>query len=709
MYRLLMPLLLASMLAIPAFAQGQRVTVDLQPSRSSLCAGDTFSLTYNGGSFSRDGSDKVYLSSDLYGGVIDTLSYVDVGDKLICQVRKSTVGASDYHLFLIQRGIVYASPTVIRVGNPLTASVPDSGYTYCFSRHGRVYFRSRAYTGRLTGASLAQKAGGKLASIGDSETNQRLAAFSDTAGTWFDFSDWYVVDAWRKDNFAKNPFVNWAPGEPNNAGGRERFGAVRVTGLWYDEFVNRNKRHFLEISTVSGDTIFTVPGGSLQLAGPKVAGATLNWFGPNGYFSTDTVARIPRTFIPTVGNSSDAFGLIVSVGGCQSDLIPYPIVTNYTLLDTALFTTGPVYRGRRYYVSRFTATLPNAARIAYLSGGLLAEVHDLQENQLIMAMRPADEKWLGLSDTAQDRVFRFLSSDTIATFFNWAPGEPNNHNGRESYVEMRPNGRWNDIFPELSIPFVLQVKESVSLSNPADLVVCPGSVDSMTYHTLGNVAHCRLELSSAAGTFDAPQRLSFTVSGTRVVFRYPGNLPMANGYKLRLVDTVRQLYDYPTPSSVEVSNGAFLQPILALVGDSVYVVNPYPGAKYQWFFNNGPLGSQGDSTYQIARADGAYSVAVNRNACAAQSAAVNYVATEAVIAKRTQLTVYPNPATESVRLNLPGGGYRYRLTDVRGRIVRQGESAEAETVLSLRDMPAGFYQVMVDTAKGTYRRKLVIR
>lgn len=709
MYRFLLLLWMAASFVLTGYGQGQRINADLQPSRLNICAGDTFSLSLIGGTFSLDGSDKVFISSDLYGGVIDTLSYVDVGDKLICQIRKSAVGAPDYKLNLVQQGNTTTSPTQIRVTNPLTTAVPDSGYTYCFTLHGRVYFRSKRATDRLTGASIAQKAGGKLASIGDSETNRKLATWSDTAGCWFDLSDWFVVYAWRKDNMAKNPYASWAPGEPNNAGGGERFVAVRASGGWYDEFVGRNKRHFMEISCVAGDTIFTVPGGSLQLAAPKIPGAQLNWFGPNGYFSTDSVARISRTFIPTVGNSSDAFGLIVSAGGCQSDLIPYPIVTNYALLDTALFTTGPVFRGKRYYVSRFTATQPNAARVAYQSGGLLAEVHDLQENQLIMTLRPNDEKWLGLSDTAEDRVFRYFSSDTVATYFNWAPGEPNNHNGREQYVEMRANGRWNDIFPELSIPFVLQVKESVSLSNPADLVVCPGSIDSMTYHTLGEIAHCRLELSNSSGGFDTPVRLPYTVSGSRVVFRYPSSLGMANGYKLRLVDTVRQLYDYPTPSSVEVSNGAFLQPILAVVGDSVYVVNPYPGAQYQWFYNNGPLGTQSDTTYRIAVADGAYSVGVNRNACTAQSAAVNYVATEVVKARRNQLTIYPNPAGKTVRLSLPGGAYSFHLTDLHGRTVRSGETAEAETQVNLQDLPRGLYQVVVNSAKGSYRRKLVVR
>ena len=700
-------LIVGFFVALGAFAQPSASNT-LVPSRVDLCAGDTFSLALTTGSFSGVGQETVIIQTTDFSGIVDTLYYAQLGSRLVCQLPKSTVGSTNYSVRVHTSVNTYTSGSRLRILNPMTAAVPDSAYSYCFTHAGHIYFRYRHKSIQPFAFSLAHRSGGKLVTIGDSILNNKLASFSDTAGHWIDLSDRLVQNVWRRNNMQPNYYINWAPLEPNNAGDHEDYAVIRHTGLWNDEFLERPKGHFLEINTVGGDTLFTVPGGALRLAAPAIAQAQVYWFGPNSFFSSDTLLNLPRIYIPVAGGLSENFGLIVRKDGCQSELMSYPVSSRIASFDTALFVEGPSFHGHRYYASKFNVTQPRASEIAYLLGGLLAEVRDQAENSVVMGLLPSDEKWIGISDTAQNRVFRYLSSDTLATYLNWSPGEPNNHLGREPYVEMRANGRWNDIFPELSIPFVMQVKESITLEDPADLTICQGSRDSLIFHSTGLAQDCQLQLSDASGSFDSPQKISFTSVGNRISFGYPVALPLGTNYHVRLVDTVRGLYDYPNPTSIEVSNGDFIKPLLAQVDDSIYILNPYPATHYSWYFN-GVLQPSSD-LYIIGSASGSYSAQATHNACQSTSEALQYISTAANTLRESHIRLYPNPASNLVQIELPGVvEFQVYLVDVNGRIVKSASSNTTTMQLALAEVAPGIYQVLIRSGSFQIRKKLAIK
>jgi len=76
--------------------------------------------------------------------------------------------------------------------------------------------------------------------------------------------------------------------------------------------------------------------------------------------------------------------------------------------------------------------------------GRLVVVTSEEQNAFLQKQLPGKgaKAWIGLTDAAEEGVYRWVDG-TGARYTNWAPGEPNNA-GDEHFVEMYPDGRWND-------------------------------------------------------------------------------------------------------------------------------------------------------------------------------------------------------------------------------------------------------------------------
>ncbi|MWT56443.1 T9SS type A sorting domain-containing protein, partial [Escherichia coli] len=90
-------------------------------------------------------------------------------------------------------------------------------------------------------------------------------------------------------------------------------------------------------------------------------------------------------------------------------------------------------------------------------------------------------------------------------------------------------------------------------------------------------------------------------------------------------------------------------------------------------------------------------------------------ATRPASSRRGLLELYPNPATATVQLRLPGETKtqpaRLELLDGLGRVVRRHELTLGASAASLdvRGLPAGIYAVRLRTAAGLHTGRLVVQ
>uniref|UniRef100_H3CQ11 C-type lectin domain-containing protein n=1 Tax=Tetraodon nigroviridis TaxID=99883 RepID=H3CQ11_TETNG len=82
-------------------------------------------------------------------------------------------------------------------------------------------------------------------------------------------------------------------------------------------------------------------------------------------------------------------------------------------------------------------------------GANLVSIHNQEEEDFLSMYSKGSSKWIGLRNNPTDGGYTW-SDGTPLSHTNWAPGEPNNHDGREDCVEMvtSANGSfsfWNDL------------------------------------------------------------------------------------------------------------------------------------------------------------------------------------------------------------------------------------------------------------------------
>jgi Lectin C-type domain len=90
--------------------------------------------------------------------------------------------------------------------------------------------------------------------------------------------------------------------------------------------------------------------------------------------------------------------------------------------------TGPGSNGHFYSVTDTVSTWSEANVQATLTGGYLASVRSMEENNFLQATffpEVAEAFWIGYTDEASEGAFGWTSGEPV-DFTNWGPGEPNN-------------------------------------------------------------------------------------------------------------------------------------------------------------------------------------------------------------------------------------------------------------------------------------------
>jgi hypothetical protein len=114
------------------------------------------------------------------------------------------------------------------------------------------------------------------------------------------------------------------------------------------------------------------------------------------------------------------------------------------------------YLGNKYFCSTKTATWPNAKIICQNSGGKLCVMNSPDENQFVASKLMGVTAYIGLHDSNSEGYFEWIDGTSV-NFTSWATGQPNNSNGDQDYVELLPDGTWNDQYTSSTREFICEV------------------------------------------------------------------------------------------------------------------------------------------------------------------------------------------------------------------------------------------------------------
>jgi hypothetical protein len=150
------------------------------------------------------------------------------------------------------------------------------------------------------------------------------------------------------------------------------------------------------------------------------------------------------------------------------------------------------------------------------------------------------------------------------------------------------------------------------------------------------------------------------------------------------------------------------KPVITVNG---MVLTSSAGEGNQWYRNGMPIAGAGTQRLTVTES-GEYTVKAT-GPCGDGQAAESFTVTVAGVGVEPafRVSLYPNPATTALRLELPPGVYASRikvLTTSGIAVMEQGMSAASSgATISTGGLAKGVYLVSVETSKGTLTKKFV--
>ncbi len=297
-------------------------------------------------------------------------------------------------------------------------------------------------------ADACDALGMDLVAIGSQEENDRLAGLVQAlcngepgiTGLMLSFDE----TSWLWINGEPVVYTNWAPGEPNNAGGQEYVGALMPSGEWND-----TTYFFIRCVLCEG------PGGWGCQHAPACE---------DGIACTEDVCEAATgacTFVPDDGACDDGVDCSVDtcdpVWGCvhlPGDASACddgdPCTVDYC--GAALADAGcDAVLGHACYAAFDDGTIVHrwyALDACEAWGGHLATIGSQEENDVVAGVVSQGcskgRGLIGLTDFGHEGVWKWDTGEPFA-YANWAPGEPNAQTPKDDFVEMYDWGGWNDM------------------------------------------------------------------------------------------------------------------------------------------------------------------------------------------------------------------------------------------------------------------------
>lgn len=140
------------------------------------------------------------------------------------------------------------------------------------------------------------------------------------------------------------------------------------------------------------------------------------------------------------------------------------------------------YFGNKYFCSLKTATWPNAKVLCENVGGQLCVMQSPDENAFVASKLMGVTAYIGLHDSNVEGFFEWIDG-TPLSFTNWSAGQPNNSNGDQDYVELLPDGTWNDQYTTSLREYICKVPcyTVTQISGPPSGALFPCGTTKVSY------------------------------------------------------------------------------------------------------------------------------------------------------------------------------------------------------------------------------------
>ncbi|NNE14965.1 MAG: HYR domain-containing protein [Saprospiraceae bacterium] len=403
---------------------------------------------------------------------------------------------------------------------------PISGFVYMGTFNGNQYYCSTAPATWHTAKAICEDNGGYLARINDAAENSFLANILTLQSAWIGLSDINNEGTFTWTNGESPGYTNWYPGQPNNYNNNQDYVEMLNNGQWNDQYNHYALEFIMEIPCTYIQ----------QTAGPEP-----------GSFLTGGRYTVSYAMSDACGSSATCSFEIVVEGGlnltCPNDIVmsapansPGVIVdwqdpTAHTCCSSCNDSAGgPIqgfvymgaFGGHHYYCSTQPKEWNTAQQTCINNGGHLAVINSAEENNFLANILTLQSAWIGCSDAQNEGTFEWVNGDAL-NYTNWYPGQPNDYNYNQDYVELLNNGQWNDQYNTYALEYIMEIPgclNVVQTSGPSPgSVLPPGSNHVVTYLATdgcGNSAECSFNIEVES----IPVNTTYCTSSSVTSFNY---------------------------------------------------------------------------------------------------------------------------------------------------------------------------------------------
>jgi len=379
------------------------------------------------------------------------------------------------------------------------------GFIYMGTLNGNQYYCSLSPATWANASHIAESNGGYLASIGSAQENSFLSNMLQIQSAWIGLNDIQNEGHFEWTSGEPLTYTNWYVGQPNNYNGTQHCVEILNNGSWNDQYGSYQLEFIMEKPCSTVDQISGPAPGSFLTAGTYTVAYQINdacGSVDQCSFNITVESGLAITCPNNIQTSapSNSAGVAVNwnpptVNSCCTDC------GNASGAAIPGFVYMGTFNGNYYYCSLQSATWPTAKTTCEANGGYLAVVNNSAENEFLANLLIQQSAWIGCTDVNSEGHFQWVNGDAL-TYTNWYPGQPNNYNGNQDYVEMLSNGQWNDQYNNFALEYIMEVPGCVNVTQTAGpapgSILAPGSNHVVTYTATdgcGNLETCSFNIN----------------------------------------------------------------------------------------------------------------------------------------------------------------------------------------------------------------------